>query len=59
MNYRVIVSSARYEDGITTTFDAALVLASIFSEEFGSAEVTENLCGPKPVLATYTNGKRD
>jgi hypothetical protein len=57
MAFRVIVPSARYEDVTTDDLDQAYRICMDLSIEFGYAEIKRNLCGPEPIIGSYTNGK--
>jgi len=57
MNYRVVVPSDRTEDCVTDDLDRAYLWCLDLSEEFGYAEIRRNLCGPEPIIASYTNGR--
>lgn len=57
MAFRVIVPSARYEDVTTDDLDQAYKICMDLSIEFGYAEIKRNLCGPEPIIGSYTNGK--
>jgi|TARA_B100000497_G_C7648164_1_gene389818 hypothetical protein len=59
MEFRIIVPSARYEDVTTNDLDQAWRICCDLSEEFGYAEVKRNLCGPEPIIGSFTNGKSD
>ena len=56
MLYRVVVPSDRSEDCTTNSLDQAWLWCIDLSEEFGYAEVKRNLCGPEPIIGSYTNG---
>jgi hypothetical protein len=56
MNYRAIVTSDRTEDRTADSLQKACELAAMLSDEFGWVDVTRNVCGPEPILATYNNG---
>ena len=56
MIYRVTVPSDRTEDRTTENRQQAYGWCLDLSVEFGYAEVSENICGPKPILCSYTNG---
>lgn len=54
MLYRVIIPSARYEDLTTNDPDQAREWCYDMAQEFGYAEVRRNLCGPEPILESYS-----
>jgi len=54
MLYRVIVPSARYEDQTTNDPDQAREWCYDMAQEFGYAEVRRNLCGPEPIIESYS-----
>jgi len=54
MLYRVIIPSARYEDQTTNDPDQAREWCYDLAQEFGYAEVRRNLCGPEPIIESYT-----
>lgn len=57
MAFRIVVPSARYEDVTTNNLDQARRICMDLSIEFGYAEIKRNLCGPEPIIGSYTNGK--
>ncbi len=58
MNFRAVVLSDRTEDLTSDSFQEIHEKAAMLSEDFGWVDVRENVMGPKPIIATYFNGRR-
>ena len=50
-------TSEPWESMRAESLQKACELAAMLSEDFGTVDVTRDVCGPKPILATYCNGR--